>query len=156
MAPRLHWKGYLKLSLVSCPIGLYPAVSATEKISFRHVNRETGHKLRQQLVDSVTGEVVEPHNKGRGYEVGENQFLIAFAPGNRCAASRGATTQARVRVEAERAESRRSAPIVPPPAPPRPIIENTRTIELDRFIPRDRLDPGYFNTPYYIVPRAHS
>ena len=76
MAPRPHWKGYLKLSLVSCPIGLYPAISAADRISFRQVHRETGHRLRQQLVDSVTGEVVQSHNKGRGYEVGENQFLI--------------------------------------------------------------------------------
>jgi DNA end-binding protein Ku len=74
--PRPHWKGYLKLSLVSCPIALYPAISAAERLSFRQVNRETGHGLRQQLVDSVTGEVVEAHNKARGYEVGENQFLV--------------------------------------------------------------------------------
>src|SRR3954464_5373103 len=76
MAPRAHWKGFLKLSLVSCPIALYPAISASERISFRQVNRETGNRVRQQLVDSVTGEVVESHNKGRGYEVGENQFLM--------------------------------------------------------------------------------
>jgi DNA end-binding protein Ku len=71
MAVRSHWKGYLKLSLVSCPIALYPAIAVSERISFRQVNRETGNRLRQQLVDSVTGEVVESHNKGRGYEVGE-------------------------------------------------------------------------------------
>src|SRR5947209_640131 len=76
MAARAHWKGFLKLSLVSCPIALYPAVSAAEKISFRQVNRETGNRLRQQLVDAVTGEPVEFRNKGRGYEVGENDFLI--------------------------------------------------------------------------------
>src|SRR5207248_10380938 len=74
--PRQHLKVYLKLSLFSCPIGLYPAISAADLISFRQVHRETGHRLRQQLVDSVTGEVVQSHNKGRGYEVGENQFLI--------------------------------------------------------------------------------
>src|SRR3954449_5979957 len=76
MAPRAHWKGFLKLSLVSCPIALYPAIAAAEKISFRQVNRETGNRLRQQLVDAVTGQVVASHNKGRGYEVGENDFLI--------------------------------------------------------------------------------
>ena len=70
MALRAHWKGFLKLSLVSCPIALYPAVSAAEKVSFRQVNRETGHRLGQQLVDVVTGEVVAPHNKGRGCQVG--------------------------------------------------------------------------------------
>jgi hypothetical protein len=76
MAPRPNWKGYLKLSLVSCPIALYPAVSAAERISFRQVNRNTGNRLKQQLVDSVTGDVVDTHNKGRGYEVAENQFLM--------------------------------------------------------------------------------
>src|SRR3954451_20270828 len=75
MPPRPHWKGYLKLSLVSCPIALYPAVAASERISFRQINKETGNRLRQQLVDVVTGEPVQAHNKGRGYEVGENQFL---------------------------------------------------------------------------------
>src|SRR5256885_8751237 len=76
MPPRAHWKGYLKLSLVSCPIALYPAISAAERVSFRQVNRQTGHRLRQQLVDSVTGEVVQSPDKGRGYEVGQNQFLM--------------------------------------------------------------------------------
>jgi DNA end-binding protein Ku len=76
MPQRAHWKGYLKLSLVSCLISLYPAISAAERMSFRQVNRQTGNRLRQQLVDSVTGEVVEAHDKGRGYEVGENQFLV--------------------------------------------------------------------------------
>jgi DNA end-binding protein Ku len=63
MPARSHWNGYLKLSLVSCSIALYPAILAAERVSFRQVNRETGHRLRQQLVDSVTGEVVEVHNK---------------------------------------------------------------------------------------------
>ena len=76
MAPRPYWKGHLKLSLVSCPIALYPAVDASERVSFRQVNRETGNRLRQQLVDSVTGEAVETHEKARGYEVGDNQFVV--------------------------------------------------------------------------------
>lgn len=74
--PRAHWKGYLKLSLVSCPISLYPAISAAERVSFRQVNRQTGNRLKQQMVDSVTGEVVQSHEKGRGYEVGEQQLLL--------------------------------------------------------------------------------
>jgi DNA end-binding protein Ku len=76
MAPRPNWKGYLKLSLVSCPIALYPATSAAERVSFRQVNRQTGNRLRQQLVDSVTGEPVNSENKGRGYEIGKDQFLM--------------------------------------------------------------------------------
>jgi non-homologous end joining protein Ku len=76
VVPRALWKGFLKLSLVSCPVALYPAVAAGERISFRQVNKQTGNRLRQQLVDVVTGEPVQAHNKGRGYEVGENQFLL--------------------------------------------------------------------------------
>src|ERR1700730_874874 len=51
MAPRPNWKGYLKLSLVSCPIALYPAASDTERVSFRQINTKTGNRLRQQMVD---------------------------------------------------------------------------------------------------------
>jgi len=76
MAPRAHWKGFLKLSLVSCPIALYPAISAAEKISFRQVNRETGNRLRRQLVDAGTGAVVPSHKLGRGYQIAENDFLL--------------------------------------------------------------------------------
>ena len=76
MAPRAYWKGYLKLSLVSCPIALYPATSAIERVSFRQVNRQTGNRLRQQLVDSVTGERVNSENKARGYEISKDQFLM--------------------------------------------------------------------------------
>ena len=76
MPPRPNWKGYLKLSLVSCPIALYPATSGSERTSFRQVNKQTGNRLKQQLVDSVTGEPVGPEDKGRGYEIGKNQFLM--------------------------------------------------------------------------------
>src|SRR6266568_2076012 len=76
MAPRPNWKGYLKLSLVSCPILLYPAASSAERVAFRHVNKRTGNRLKQQLVDAKTGEVVDSENKGRGYEIGRNQFLL--------------------------------------------------------------------------------
>jgi len=62
---RAFWKGYLKLSLVSCPIAMFPASSSSERVSFRQINKKTGHRLKQQLVDSVTGEVVESQDKGR-------------------------------------------------------------------------------------------
>ena len=55
-ASRAFWKGYLKLSFVSCPVALYPATSAAERVSFRQVNRRTGHRLKHKLVDSVTGD----------------------------------------------------------------------------------------------------
>jgi DNA end-binding protein Ku len=75
MAPRPNWKGYLKLSLVSCSISLYPASSSSERVSFRQINKETGNRLRQQLVDEVAREPVTPENKGRGYEVGKGQYI---------------------------------------------------------------------------------
>ena len=59
MAPRANWKGYLRLSLVSCPIALYPASSLREKVGFNRINRKTGNRLKQQNVDSETGEVVQ-------------------------------------------------------------------------------------------------
>ncbi len=75
MAPRAYWKGYLKLSLVSCPIALYPAASSSEKVSFHRINKKTGNRLKQQLIDSETGDLVERENVGRGYEVGKGQYI---------------------------------------------------------------------------------
>ena len=65
MAPRAYWKGYLKLSLVSCPIALYPASSSSERVSFHRINKKTGNRLKQQLVDAVTGDVVDKEAIGR-------------------------------------------------------------------------------------------
>ena len=76
MAPRPYWKGYLKLSLVSCPIALSPATSSSEKISFRQVNKATGNRIRYKKVDSETDEEVTNEDIGKGYEVGKNEFLL--------------------------------------------------------------------------------
>ena len=75
MAPRAYWKGYLKLSLVSCPIALYPASSSSERVSFNRINKKTGNRLKQQNVDSVTGEPVEREDIGRGYEYAKGQYI---------------------------------------------------------------------------------
>src|ERR1700737_619437 len=72
---RPFWKGYLKLSLVSCPIAMYPASSSSERVSFRQINKGTGDGLKQQLGDSVTGDIIESGQKGRGYEIGRNQYM---------------------------------------------------------------------------------
>ena len=76
MAPRAYWKGYLKLSLVSCPIALYPASSSSERVSFNRINKKTGHRLKQQNVDSETGEPVDKEDIGRGYEIGKGEYLL--------------------------------------------------------------------------------
>jgi DNA end-binding protein Ku len=173
MAPKAQWNGYLKLSLVSCPISLFSAVSAAERVSFRQVNTQTGNRLRQQLVDTVTGQVVEQHQKGRGYEVAENQFLVVkdeeLEEARQEARDRpfGAAStkgppdvpdpkpsQGRLRVvNAEVEPTPPPAPQVRPAPVPRPVLENPRTIELYRFIPRAQIDPRYYSSPYYIAPR---
>src|ERR1700747_2826489 len=75
MAPRAYWKGYLKLSLVSCPIALYPAGSSSERVSSNRINKKTGNRLKQQQVDAETGEPVEREDIGRGYEVAKGQYI---------------------------------------------------------------------------------
>lgn len=75
MAPRAYWKGLLKLSLVSCPIVLYPATTTAEKTHFHQINKKTGHRLRQQMVDAESGDVVDAEDKGRGYEVSKGKYV---------------------------------------------------------------------------------
>jgi Ku protein len=73
--PRAYWKGSLKLSLVTCPVVLYPAATSVEKTKFHMINRETGNRLRQQMVDVETGDVVEKEQKGRGYEISKGEYV---------------------------------------------------------------------------------
>src|ERR1700710_1289470 len=74
-APRAYWKGSLKLSLVSCPVALYPASTSVEKTRFHMINKETGNRLKQQMVDAETGDVVESDQKGRGYELKKGEYV---------------------------------------------------------------------------------
>src|SRR6201985_807612 len=76
MAPRAYWKGYLRLSLVSCPIPLYPAASSSERVSFNRINKKTGHRLKQLLVDSESGDPGEREDIGRGYEVAKGEYVM--------------------------------------------------------------------------------
>jgi DNA end-binding protein Ku len=117
MAPRANWKGYLRLSLVSCPIALYPASSVSEKVSFNRVNRKTGNRLKQQNVDAETGAVVPREDMARGHEVAKGQYLI---------------------VEDEELEAI--------------LIESSRTIDIDQFVPKNEIDERYIESPYYIAP----
>ena len=169
MSPRPQWKGFLKLSLVSCPIALYPAVSAAERLSFRQVNRRTGHRLRHQLVDTITGEAVENVDKGRGYQIGAEEFLLVEdrdldrarqarpQPGEPTliepaaakpnpAALRAVPADDEVGREDEVQEA--ETDVAPPPRP-----QNTHTIEIERFVPAGQIDARYFEKPYYITPR---
>jgi DNA end-binding protein Ku len=74
-APRAYWKGSLKLSLVTCPVVLYPASTVAERTRFHMINTETGNRLKQQMIDSETGDVVESDQKGRGYEVSKGKYV---------------------------------------------------------------------------------
>jgi DNA end-binding protein Ku len=75
MAPRAYWKGFLRLSLVSCPIQLFPATSESEKIRFNQINKETGNRIRYRKVDEDTGEEVPSENIVKGYEIAKGQYI---------------------------------------------------------------------------------
>jgi Ku protein len=167
-ASRAFWKGYLKFSFVSCPVALYPATSTAERLSFRQVNRRTGHRLKHKLVDSITGEAVDSSHKARGYEVAENEFLLVEDRDLERARSERPPPGA---VEINEIPRRESPPTGPAglqepedeeaaadhddqeEIAPRPRQENTHTIEIERFLPAGQIDMRYFEKPYYIVPR---
>jgi DNA end-binding protein Ku len=75
MAPRANWKGFLRLSLVTCPVALYPATSESEKISFNQLNRQTGHRIKYLKVDADTGEEVPNEDIVKGYQFEKDQFI---------------------------------------------------------------------------------
>lgn len=75
MAPRPNWKGYLKLSLVSCPVALYPATSPSERVSFNPINKNTGNRIRYRKVDAETGEEVDSTDIIKGYAVDKNVYV---------------------------------------------------------------------------------
>jgi DNA end-binding protein Ku len=75
MAPRANWKGYLKLSLVSCPIQLFPASSQREKIRFHQINKDTGNRVRYRKMDEETGHEVEQDDIIKGYEVEKGKYI---------------------------------------------------------------------------------
>jgi DNA end-binding protein Ku len=76
MAPRANWKGYLRLSLVSCPIALYPATTETEKVHFHQLNKGTGNRIHFQKVDAETGDVLSADDIVKGYEIGKGKGYV--------------------------------------------------------------------------------
>src|ERR1700694_5800931 len=75
MAPRANWKGFLRLSLVTCPIALSPATSESEKVSFNQINRKTGHRIKYLKVDADTGEEVDSEDIMKGYKVDADSYI---------------------------------------------------------------------------------
>ncbi|HEV2676380.1 MAG TPA: Ku protein [Aliidongia sp.] len=76
MAPRSFWKGYLKLSLVTCPVAMTPATSESSKVRFHTLNRATGHRVVSHYVDGVTGKPVDEDDEVKGYERGEHEYVM--------------------------------------------------------------------------------
>ncbi|MGE5535433.1 MAG: Ku protein, partial [Acidobacteriota bacterium] len=76
MAPRPNWKGFLKLSLVSCSVALYSATTTSQRIRFNIINRKTGNRIRNDVVDSETGEPVAPEDRVKGYKLENNEYLL--------------------------------------------------------------------------------
>lgn len=76
MAVRPYWKGYLKLSLVTCPVQMMPATSESEKVRFHTLNRETHNRVVSHYVDAVTGKEVQDEDEVKGYQRGENDYII--------------------------------------------------------------------------------
>src|SRR6478736_8961934 len=75
MAPRANWKGFLRLSLVTCPVALYPATSDTEKVSFNQINRKTGHRIKYAKIDAESGEEVAADDIIKGYKVDTDTYI---------------------------------------------------------------------------------
>jgi DNA end-binding protein Ku len=75
VAPRAYWKGYLKLSLVSCPVALFPASSEREKIRFHQINKNTGNRIKYRKVDAETEDDVDASDIVKGYEVGKGEYI---------------------------------------------------------------------------------
>ena len=117
MAPRTFWKGYLKLSLVTCPVTMEPARTAGETLRFHTVNRDTGNRVESRYVDAETGKPVAEEDQAKGYEVGDDRFVI---------------------LEDEELEA--------------VGLESTRTIDIERFVPREDVGWIWLDRPHLLKP----
>lgn len=76
MPPQSYWKGYLKLSLVNCPVQMMPATTDSAKVRFHTLNAQTGNRVVSQYVDSVTGKPLRDQDEARGYQRGEDDYVL--------------------------------------------------------------------------------
>jgi len=76
MAPRAIWKGYVKVSELAFPVALYAGATTAKRVSFHIVNRKTGNRVHRQYVDEETGKPVERDQQVKGYETGEEQYIV--------------------------------------------------------------------------------
>jgi DNA end-binding protein Ku len=117
MAPRPYWKGYLKLSLVTCPVSMSPATSESEKVRFHTLNKETGNRVVSQFVDAVTRKPLKDDDEIKGYPRGENDFVLL--------------TDDELDAVA---------------------LDTVKTIDIDKFVPRNSIEWIYLEKPHYLVP----
>lgn len=117
MAQRAFWKGWLKLSLVTCRVAMTPATTEREKVRFHTLNRETGSRVVARYVDEATGKAVDEADEARGYQTGDDSYLL---------------------IEDEDLEQI--------------ALESARTIDIERFVPRDGIGWAYLDKPHYLVP----
>jgi DNA end-binding protein Ku len=115
--PRSFWKGYLKLSLVTCPVAMMPAVTEGGRLRFHTLNRKTGNRIQRQYVDAETGKRVEDEDQARGYPRGENDHVI---------------------LEEEELDE--------------VALESTRTIDIQEFVPSDKIAWIWFDRPHFLLP----
>lgn len=111
------WKGYLKLSLVTCPVAMQPAVSASARLRFHTLNRQTGNRLQRHYIDAVTGKTVDEKDQARGYPRGENDHVI---------------------IEDDELDAI--------------ALESTRTIDIQEFVPSDRIGWIGYDRPHFLMP----
>lgn len=111
------WKGYLKLSLVTCPVAMQPAVSDSARLRFHTLNRKTGNRLQRHYIDAVTGKPVDEKDQARGYPRGEVDHVI---------------------LEDEELDA--------------VALESTRTIDIQEFVPSDRIGWIWYDRPHFLVP----
>jgi DNA end-binding protein Ku len=166
MAKRANWRGHLKLSLVTCAVELYPAVESSRHLSFKTINRETGHRVKRIYVDAESHEVVEAGNQAKVFIPAPSPTRPASAPGEETRPTRlapGNTGQSRTATAPPGAirSAPRSAPVAAPPAA---IVrveqselealrpEQTHVMEIGTFVPIAEIDLRYLDTPYYLAP----
>jgi DNA end-binding protein Ku len=117
MAARSFWSGYLKLSLVTCPVEMTPAVTQAERVRFHTLNEATGNRVVSQYVDSVSGKPVADDDQVRGYPIGEDDYVILTDDEFSAVA-----------------------------------LETTRTIDIERFVPRAEVGLVWRERPHYLAP----
>jgi DNA end-binding protein Ku len=119
MAPRPYWKGYLKLSLVTCPVAMAPAISESAKVRFHTLNRRTGNRVKSRYADAETEKLLGDDDQVLGYERGAGEFVV---------------------LEDDELES--------------VALESTHTIDIDAFVPKEKIDWIWYDRPHYLVPDA--